>query len=171
MLVQERTIKTFQHLHLLQIDHKHKEVTAIAFPRVFSPIRLKTPSDIFFSSLPQIVHTTPRVSPHSSYLSMHRIIVYDRSATLFSASVLALSFESIYMPSQLTLLGQEQTIALLDSNPVPRVLVVRGETSGMCALADFAVDDLFKRVNALGWVLWVGDEHEMHAGIVSTACG
>jgi len=33
----------------------------------------------------------------------------------------------------------------------------------MRALADFAVDDLLQRVDALGRVLGVGDEHEMHA--------
>ena len=32
----------------------------------------------------------------------------------------------------------------------------------MRTLADFAVDDFLKRVDALGRVLWVGDEHEMH---------
>jgi hypothetical protein len=78
----------------------------------------------------------------------------------------ALSLASSYTPKalQLALLGQEQSIALLDGDPVPRVLVVRGETSGMRALADFAVDDFLERVDALGWVLRIGDEHEMHAG-------
>jgi hypothetical protein len=62
-----------------------------------------------------------------------------------------------------TLLGQKQSIALLNGNPVPRVLVVGGETGRVRALADFAVDDLLERVDALGRVLRVGDKHEMHA--------
>mgnify|MGYP003624097842 CR=1 FL=1 len=33
----------------------------------------------------------------------------------------------------------------------------------MRALADFAIDDLFERVDALARVLRVGNEHEMHA--------
>jgi hypothetical protein len=62
-----------------------------------------------------------------------------------------------------TLLCQEQAVALLDGDPVPRVLVVGREAGGMRALADLAVDDLFQRVDALGWVRGVGDVHEMHA--------
>jgi hypothetical protein len=71
---------------------------------------------------------------------------------------------------QLTLLGQEQSVALLDGDPMPRVLVVGRETSGMRALADLAVDDFLQRVDALGRVLRVGDEHEMHTGNVRIAC-
>jgi hypothetical protein len=33
----------------------------------------------------------------------------------------------------------------------------------MRALADFAIDDFFERVDALARVLRVGNEHEMHA--------
>jgi hypothetical protein len=62
-----------------------------------------------------------------------------------------------------TLLCQEQAVALLDGDPVPRVLVVGREAGGVRALAHFAVDDLFQRVDALGWVRRVGDVHEMHA--------
>lgn len=62
-----------------------------------------------------------------------------------------------------TLLCQEQSVALLDGDTVPRVLVVWGETGWVRALADLAVDDLLERVDALGRVRWVWDVHEMHA--------
>jgi len=65
--------------------------------------------------------------------------------------------------AQHTLLRQKQSIALLNRNPVPAVLVVGRETGRVRALADFAVDDLFQRVDALGRVRRVGDVHEMHA--------
>lgn len=40
----------------------------------------------------------------------------------------------------------------------------------MRALADLAVDDFLECVDALGRVLRVGHEHEMHAGNVRIAC-
>ena len=46
---------------------------------------------------------------------------------------------------------------------MPRVLVVGREPSGVRALADFAVDDLFECVDALRRVRRVGDVHKMHA--------
>jgi hypothetical protein len=72
-------------------------------------------------------------------------------------------FPCTFHPLQRTLLRQEQVVALLDGNPVPRVLVVGRETRRVRALADLAVDDFFERVDALGRVLRVGDKHEMHA--------
>jgi hypothetical protein len=70
-----------------------------------------------------------------------------------------------------TLLCQEQSVALLDGDPVPRVLVVGRKPCWVGRLGDFAVNDLFERVDALGRVLRVGDKHEMHAaGRVSMIC-
>lgn len=66
-----------------------------------------------------------------------------------------------------TLLGQKQTVALLDGDAMPRVLVVWREPGGVCALADLAIDDFFERVDALARVLRVGDVHEMHACVLS----
>jgi hypothetical protein len=63
----------------------------------------------------------------------------------------------------LTLLCQKQAIALLDGDPVPRVLVIGREPRWVGRLGDFAVNDLFERVDALGRVLRVGDKHKMHA--------
>jgi len=109
-------------------------------------------------------------------------LLHDRSATLFSTHSLAHILNTTphslppissspspppYLPppsyKPLTLLRQKQSIALLNRHPMPRVLVVRGETGRMRALADFAVDDFLERVDALGRVERVGDEHEMHA--------
>jgi hypothetical protein len=64
---------------------------------------------------------------------------------------------------QHTLLGQKQSISLLNRNAMPRVLVIRRKPGRMRALADFAVDDFLQSVDALGGVRGVGDEHKMHA--------
>lgn len=83
---------------------------------------------------------------------------------------------------QLTLLGEEQTVALLQRDPVsrmcpsvsailsalpaelrdvPRVLVVWGESGWVGGLCDFCADDLLEGVDSLALV--VEGEHEMHA--------
>ena len=77
---------------------------------------------------------------------------------------------SLKQKSKLTLLRQKQSISLLNRHPVPRVLVVRREPSRMRALAHFAVDDFFQRVDALRGVGWVGDVHEMHT-VRGWVCG
>lgn len=95
------------------------------------------------------------------------LCAYTFSATLFSVPTVSSDPPTYPLVGlcgfQHTLLCQKQSVALLDGDPVPRVLVVGRETSGMRALADFAIDDLLQRVDALGRVLRVGNVHEMHA--------
>jgi len=65
---------------------------------------------------------------------------------------------------RLTLLCQQKSIALLDSNAVPAVLVVGREASRVSALGDLSVNDLLEGVDTLGRIRRVGDVHEMHSG-------
>lgn len=103
------------------------------------------------------------LSPYIIALSLVAFDLYARSATLFSAlQSVYRTFNKIFCPR--TLLCQEQSVALLNGHAVPRVLVVWGESGGVCALADFAIDDLLERVDTLSWVRRIGNEHKMHAG-------
>lgn len=65
---------------------------------------------------------------------------------------------------RLTLLCQKKSVALLDGNAVPAVLVVGREAGRVRALGDLSVDDLLQGVDALGRIRGVGDVHEMHGG-------
>jgi len=58
------------------------------------------------------------------------------------------------------LLHHEQTVALLERNPVPRVLVIRREPRWVRRLGDLAINDLLQRVLALA--IRSEGVHKMH---------
>lgn len=80
-----------------------------------------------------------------------------RTLSLIALYVLLIPLRSFC--NLVLLLCQEQPISLLDRNAMPRVLVIRGEACRVRALANFAVDDLLERVDALGRVCRIGNVH------------
>lgn len=63
---------------------------------------------------------------------------------------------------RLTLLSDEEAVALLEGDAVTGVFVVGGEASRVGRLCDFGAHDLLERVDALA--VGVEGVHQMHVG-------
>lgn len=147
------------------IDHIHSETS-------WSLCQTQTPEEAPLCAVVQ------RLALKSSPLSDKVFSIFHLLSPFlpqYSSPVIAslkprspLHIKSVIHPSQstvgesLTLLRQEQTESLLQSNTLPRPLVVRGEARRVRRLGDLAVGDLLEGVEAVAGR--IEGVHKMHGG-------